>query len=132
MLFRSAAVKAGAVQIQGTINGYGERVGNANLCTLIPDLQLKMGVTCVPAENLTHLTELANYVAEVANLPQDKHLPFVGASAFAHKGGIHVAAVLKNESTYQHINPALVGNFRRTVVSELSGRGNVLDKSREF
>lgn len=127
-----AAVKAGAVQIQGTINGYGERVGNANLCTLIPDLQLKMGVTCVPAENLTHLTELANYVAEVANLPQDKHLPFVGASAFAHKGGIHVAAVLKNESTYQHINPALVGNFRRTVVSELSGRGNVLDKSREF
>lgn len=127
-----AAVKAGAVQIQGTINGYGERVGNANLCTLIPDLQLKMGVNCVPAENLTHLTELANYIAEVANLPQDKHLPFVGASAFAHKGGIHVAAVLKNESTYQHIDPALVGNFRRTVVSELSGRGNVLDKSREY
>jgi 2-isopropylmalate synthase len=127
-----AAVRAGAVQIQGTINGYGERVGNANLCTLIPDLQLKMGKKCLPAENLTHLTELANYVAEVTNLPQDKHLPFVGASAFAHKGGIHVAAVLKNESTYQHIDPAQVGNFRRTVVSELSGRGNVVDKSREY
>ena len=127
-----AAVKAGAVHIQGTINGYGERVGNANLCTLIPNLQLKMGKICLTEESLSHLTELSNYVAEVANLPQDRHLPFVGASAFAHKGGIHVAAVLKNETTYQHIPPALVGNFRRTLVSELSGRGNVVDKSREF
>jgi 2-isopropylmalate synthase len=127
-----AAVKAGAAHVQGTINGYGERVGNANLCTIIPDLQLKMGKNCLPAQNLTHLTELSNYVAEVANLPQDKHLPYVGASAFAHKGGIHVAAVLKNEATYQHIEPTLVGNSRRTVVSELSGRGNVVDKSREF
>jgi 2-isopropylmalate synthase len=127
-----AAVKAGAVHVQGTINGYGERVGNANLCTIIPDLQLKMGKSCLPVGNLARLTELSNFVAEVANLPQDKHLPFVGASAFAHKGGIHVAAVLKNEATYQHIDPALVGNSRRTVVSELSGRGNVVDKSREF
>jgi len=127
-----AAVRAGAIHIQGTINGYGERVGNANLCTLIADLQLKMGKVCLPPENLAQLTELSNFVAEVANLPLDKHQPYVGASAFAHKGGIHVAAVLKVESSYQHIDPAKVGNSRRTVVSELSGRGNVLDKSREF
>lgn len=127
-----AAVRAGAKQVQGTINGYGERVGNADLCTIVPDLQLKMGKSCVPSENLSQLTKLSSYIAEVANLPQDKHKPFVGASAFAHKGGIHVAAVLKNEDSYQHIDPALVGNERRTVVSELSGRGNVLDKSRQF
>jgi 2-isopropylmalate synthase len=127
-----AAVRAGAVHVQGTVNGYGERVGNANLCTIIPGLQLKMGRSCVPPENLARLTELSNFVTEVANLPQDRYQPFVGASAFAHKGGIHVAAVLKNEASYQHIDPALVGNNRRTVVSELSGRGNVLDKSREF
>ncbi len=127
-----AAVRAGAVHVQGTINGYGERVGNANLCSILPDLQLKMGKTCVPAASLARLTELANYVSEVANLPTDRHQPFVGSSAFAHKGGIHVAAILKNEKSYQHIDPALVGNERRTVVSELSGRGNVLDKSREL
>jgi 2-isopropylmalate synthase len=127
-----AAVRAGAVHVQGTVNGYGERVGNANLCTIIPDLQLKMGKACLPAGSLARLTEISNYVAEVANLPQDRHLPYVGASAFAHKGGIHVAAVLKNEASYQHIDPTLVGNGRRTVVSELSGRGNVVDKSREF
>jgi 2-isopropylmalate synthase len=127
-----AGVRGGAVHVQGTINGYGERVGNANLCTLIPDLQLKMGYTCVPPEKLAQLTKLSYFVAEVANLPHEKHLPFVGESAFAHKGGIHVAAVLKNAETYQHIEPELVGNRRRTVVSELSGRGNVLDKSRQF
>lgn len=127
-----AAVRAGALHIQGTINGYGERVGNANLCTIIPDLQLKMGKICVPPENLTQLSKLSSFVAEVANLPHDKHMPYVGASAFAHKGGIHVAAMLKNEASYQHIEPGLVGNQRRTVVSELSGRGNLLDKSREF
>jgi 2-isopropylmalate synthase len=126
------AVKAGAVHVQGTINGYGERVGNANLCTLIPDLQLKLGATLLPEENLRQLSELSNFVAEMANLPRDKHQPYVGASAFTHKGGIHVAAVLKNEASYQHIDPDLVGNQRRTVVSELSGRGNVVDKSREF
>jgi 2-isopropylmalate synthase len=127
-----AAVQAGAIQVQGTINGYGERVGNADLCAIIPDLQLKMGKECVPAGNLAQLSEISYFVAEVANLPHDKHQPFVGASAFAHKGGIHVAAMLKNERSYQHIDPELVGNQRRTVVSELSGRGNVLDKSRQF
>jgi 2-isopropylmalate synthase len=127
-----AAVRSGAVQVQGTINGYGERVGNANLVTLIPDLQLKMGKTCLPAEKLAQLGRLSYFVAEVANLPHDTHQPFVGSSAFTHKGGIHVAAVLKNERSYQHIDPALVGNQRRTVVSELSGRGNLVDKGREF
>ncbi len=127
-----AAVRAGATQIQGTINGYGERVANANLCTLIPDLQLKMDYTCVPDENLKELTELSRYVAEVANLTHDEHYPFVGASAFAHKGGIHVAAMLKNQESYQHINPELIGNEQRSVVSELSGRGNIIDKARQF
>ena len=127
-----AAVRAGAVHVQGTINGYGERVGNANLCTVIPNLQLKMGKTCLSPDNLTRLTQLSNFVAEIANLPLDKHAPFVGFSAFAHKGGIHVAAVLKNEASYQHIAPELVGNVRRTLVSELSGKGNVLEKSRQL
>jgi len=127
-----AAVRAGAVHVQGTINGYGERVGNANLCTIMPDLQLKMGKSVVPPEKLAELTRLSYFVAEVANLPHDRHQPFVGSSAFAHKGGIHVAAMLKNEQSYQHIDPALVGNQRRTVVSELSGRGNVVDKARQF
>ena len=127
-----AAVRAGAVHVQGTINGYGERVANANLCTILPNLQLKMGLDCIPPENLARLAELSRFVAEVANLSHDDHLPYVGASAFAHKGGLHVAAMLKNEETYQHVDPLLVGNLRRTVVSELSGRGNVLDKAREF
>lgn len=127
-----SAVRAGVVHVQGTINGYGERVGNANLCSIIPNLQLKMGKVCIPSANLSGLTELSHFVADVANLPQDKHLPFVGASAFTHKGGIHVAAMRKNADSYQHIDPALVGNQRRTVVSELSGRGNLLDKSLAF
>ncbi|HEX7975222.1 MAG TPA: citramalate synthase [Anaerolineales bacterium] len=127
-----AAVRGGAVHVQGTINGYGERVGNADLCTIIPDLQLKMGRSCLSNENLACLTELSNFVAEVANLPHDRHHPYVGAAAFAHKGGIHVAAMLKNEASYQHIDPTLVGNRRRTLVSELSGRGNLVDKSRQL
>lgn len=127
-----AAVRVGARQVQGTINGYGERVANANLCSIIPDLQLKMGFDCVTAEELTHLTELSRYVAEVANLSHDDHLPFVGTSAFAHKGGIHVAAMLKNSDSYQHIDPGAVGNFQRSVVSELSGRGNIVDKALQF
>jgi 2-isopropylmalate synthase len=126
------AVRAGAVQVQGTINGYGERVSNANLCTIIPDLQLKMGVSCVPPESLARLTELSRYVAEVANLAHDDHLPYVGGSAFAHKGGLHVAAMLKNQASYQHVDPALVGNQQRSVVSELSGRGTILDKAQQF
>ena len=127
-----AAVRAGAMQVQGTINGYGERVANANLCSLIPDLQLKMGVDCVPPEKLATLTELSRFVAEVANLDLNDHQPFVGASAFAHKGGIHVAAMLKNPLSYQHIEPELVGNQQRSVVSELSGRGNLVDKAHQF
>jgi 2-isopropylmalate synthase len=127
-----AAVRAGAVQVQGTINGYGERVANANLCSIIPDLQLKMGYDCVPLERLAGLTELSRLVAELANLTHDDHLPYVGSSAFAHKGGIHVAAMLRNAESYQHIDPTQVGNRQRSVVSELSGRGNLIDKIRQF
>ena len=127
-----AAVDMGAVHVQGTINGYGERVGNANLCTIVPDLQIKMGRNCVAPEKLKRLAELSRFVAELANLPHDTHWPFVGSSAFAHKGGIHVAAMRKNVWSYQHVDPTLVGNEQRTVISELSGRGNVFDKAAEF
>jgi 2-isopropylmalate synthase len=127
-----AGVRAGCIQVQGTINGYGERVGNCNLCTLIPDLQLKMGFSCLDETGLRRLTELARFVSETANLAPDAHQPYVGASAFAHKGGIHVAAILKAEESYQHINPALIGNEKRVLVSELSGRGNLVYKAREY
>ncbi len=127
-----AAVRAGATQVQGTINGYGERVGNANLCTIIPDLKLKMGVDCISDEQLQRLTEVSYYVSEIANMAHDPRLPFVGATAFAHKGGIHVAAILKSEESYQHIDPALVGNEKRVLVSDLSGRGNLTYKAQEF
>jgi len=127
-----AAVQSGAIHVQGTINGYGERVGNANLCTIIPDLQLKMGKKCVPEENLATLTDLSRFVSEVANLAHGTHDPYIGASAFAHKGGIHVAAMRKNRDSYQHVDPDLVGNHQRTVISELSGRGNVLDKAVQY
>ena len=125
-----AAVRAGCVQVQGTINGYGERVGNADLSAIIPDLQLKMGLEVVSPEQLRALTRLSRYVAEVANLKHDDHAPYVGESAFAHKGGIHVAAVLKRVESYQHVDPALVGNEPRAVVSELSGRGNLIYQAR--
>jgi 2-isopropylmalate synthase len=127
-----AAVQAGAVQVQGTINGYGERCGNANLCSIIPDLQFKMGYDCVPPENLQTLTSLARVVAEIANLAPDDHLAYVGKSAFAHKGGIHVAAMRRNIDSYQHIDPTLVGNKMRVLVSDLSGRGNLLSKAEEM
>jgi len=128
-----SAVKAGAVQIQGTINGYGERCGNANLCSIIPDLQLKMDIPCLPADgNLNTLTKLSRVVAEIANLAPDSHLPYVGKSAFAHKGGIHVAAMRRNVDSYQHIDPELVGNEMRVLVSDLSGRGNLLSKAEEL
>jgi 2-isopropylmalate synthase len=127
-----AAVRAGAVHVQGTINGYGERVANADLCSVIPNLQIKMGIDCIPPQNLAHLTQVSRFVAEVANLTHDDHQPFVGASAFAHKGGLHVAAMLKTETSYQHMDPALVGNQRHSVVSEMSGRGNVLEKAQQF
>ncbi len=127
-----AAVRAGATHIQGTVNGYGERVANANLMTIIPDLQIKMNRQCLDPANLRQLTEVSRYVAEVSNLALDDHAPFVGASAFAHKGGIHVAAMLKNIESYQHMDPTLVGNQQRSVVSELSGRGNIIDKAQQF
>jgi 2-isopropylmalate synthase len=127
-----AAVRGGARHIQGTVNGYGERVGNANLISVIPDLQLKMGYQCVSNEQLASLTALSRYVDELANMTPNTHQPFVGHSAFAHKGGIHVAAMLKVEESYQHMNPKLVGNEKRAVVSELSGRGNILYKAAEF
>ncbi len=120
-----SAVRGGCTQVQGTINGYGERVGNANLTTIIPNLQLKMGKQAISAEQLRELTALSHYVAEVVNLKHYNHAPYIGHSAFAHKGGIHVAAILKSPDTYQHIDPALVGNEMRSVVSELSGRGNI-------
>lgn len=125
------AVEAGCVQVQGTINGYGERVANANLSTVIPNLQLKMNDQVVSPQQLKDLTKLSRFVTEVANLAHDSHLPYVGSSAFAHKGGIHVAAVLKAEESYQHINPVLVGNEKRAVVSELSGRGNLVYQAQE-
>jgi 2-isopropylmalate synthase len=121
-----AAVRGGCVQVQGTINGYGERVGNADLTSIIPGLQLKMGYQVVSDVQLHNLTALSRYVAEIANLKHDRHQPYTGESAFAHKGGIHAAAMLKAASSYQHIEPELVGNATRTVVSELSGRGNLI------
>jgi len=120
-----AGVRGGCTQVQGTINGYGERVGNANLTTIIPNLQLKMKRPVVSPAQLRELTSLSHFVAEVVNLKHYAHAPYIGHSAFAHKGGIHVAAILKASDTYQHIDPALVGNEMRSVISELSGRGNI-------
>jgi 2-isopropylmalate synthase len=127
-----AAVHEGAIQVQGTVNGYGERCGNANLCSIVPALELKLQARCLPEGKLKELYEVAHFVAEVANLAPDEHLAYVGKSAFAHKGGIHVAAMRRNEISYQHIDPALVGNAMRVVVSELSGRGNLLSKAEEL
>ncbi len=127
-----AAVREGVIQVQGTINGYGERCGNANLCSIIPDLELKLGLHCLPEGHLPKLHEVSHFVAEVANLAPDEHLAYVGNSAFAHKGGIHVAAMRRNGHSYQHIDPTLVGNQQRVVVSELSGRGNLLSKAEEY
>jgi 2-isopropylmalate synthase len=125
-----AAVRGGCVQVQGTLNGYGERVGNADLIAIIPDLQLKMGHRVVSDEQLRGLTRLSRFVAEVANLKPDDHAPYVGENAFAHKGGIHVAAVLKRVESYQHIDPVRVGNATRAIVSELAGRGNLIYQAR--
>ena len=127
-----AAVAAGVGHVQGTINGYGERCGNANLCSIIPNLVLKMGIPCVGEQQLGKLTEVSHYISEGANLPPNIKLPYVGASAFAHKAGIHVNAVLKDSVSYEHIAPALVGNDRRVLVSELGGKSNVLHKARFF
>lgn len=127
-----AAVRAGARHVQGTINGYGERCGNANLVAIIPNLQLKLQAACVPEPSLTRLTELSNFVAEISNTAPDDYAAYVGRNAFAHKGGVHVAAIRRNVDSYQHIDPVWVGNELRVVVSELSGRGNVLSKADEL
>jgi 2-isopropylmalate synthase len=125
------AVRAGARHVQGTLNGWGERCGNANLCVIAPDLELKLGLQCVPQGALTQLTELAHFAAEIANLSPDEHMAYVGRSAFAHKGGVHVAAMRRHPDSYQHIDPARVGNQMRVVLSELGGRGTVLAKAEE-
>ena len=127
-----AAVTEGARMVQGTINGYGERCGNANLCTLIPNLQIKMGYQCLSDEQLAQLSETSRLISEIANLAPDEHAPFVGRSAFAHKGGIHVSAVQKNPITYEHIEPELIGNERRIVISEQSGLSNITSKAKAF
>jgi 2-isopropylmalate synthase len=126
------AVELGASQVQGTINGYGERCGNANLCSLIPNLKLKLKLDCISDDQLKQLKDLSRFVSELANLPPWTHQPFVGESAFAHKGGIHVSAVQKDSDTYEHIPPDLVGNKRRILISELSGRSNILAKAEEL
>lgn len=127
-----AAVDAGCTHVQGTINGYGERCGNANLCSVIPNLQKKQSYNCIPDNQLNNLVSISRFVSEVANLNPDTKLPYVGRSAFAHKGGIHVSAVMKNEQTYEHVAPASVGNQRRVLVSDLSGKSNVHYKSDEL
>jgi len=127
-----AAVQAGVIQVQGTINGYGERCGNANLCSIIPALKLKLGIDCITDEQLAKLTEVSRYVAELANMAPSSHLPYVGTSAFTHKGGLHVSGIIKREDSYQHINPEMVGNRPKVVVSELSGKGNIIYKAKEL
>jgi 2-isopropylmalate synthase len=127
-----AAVEAGCLMVQGTINGWGERCGNANLISIIPALQLKMGRRCVPDENLARLTELSRTVSEIANIRPRAHQPYVGRSAFAHKGGMHVAAVEKVTASYEHVSPERVGNRRHIVVSELAGRGNIRMRAGEM
>jgi 2-isopropylmalate synthase len=127
-----SAVRGGARQVQGTINGYGERCGNANLTVIIPNLELKMGLEAVGASHLGELVHLSNFVSELANVAPDHHMAYVGRSAFAHKGGVHVAAMRRAGESYQHVTPELVGNRMRVVVSELSGRANVLSKAEEL
>ena len=127
-----AAVRAGCEQVQGTINGYGERCGNLDLVPLVATLQLKLGLRLLPGDALRRLSEVSHYVADVANQHPDPHAPYVGRSAFAHKGGIHVAAIAKVPESYQHVDPGLVGNACRVVVSEVSGRRNVRLRAQEL
>ena len=126
-----AAVEAGATQVQGTINGIGERTGNANLVTIIADLQLKMGAQLLPAERLARLTETAHFVDELLNRTPNPAQPYVGKHAFAHKAGLHAAGIRADAQTFEHIDPAVVGNSRDVLISELSGRGTIVEKARE-
>lgn len=126
------AVELGASQVQGTINGLGERCGNANLCSVIPNLQIKLGLKAITDDQMKRLREVSRYVNEIANLRHFKRQPFVGDSAFAHKGGIHVSAIVKRPETYEHIRPELVGNSQRVLISDLAGKSNILRKASEF
>ncbi|WP_314588779.1 citramalate synthase [Paenibacillus terrigena] len=127
-----AAVQAGARQVQGTINGYGERCGNANLCSIIPNLQLKMGYNCIPEEQMSQLTNVSRYVSEIANVLMPVNQAYVGNAAFAHKGGIHVSAIMRDSRTYEHIVPESVGNKQRVLVSELAGQSNILSRAQDL
>jgi 2-isopropylmalate synthase len=126
-----AAVEAGVSQVQGCVNGYGDGCGNADLMVVIPNLKLKMGIECISEEQLARLTEVSRYVSEVCNLPPSPRQPYVGTAAFSHKAGLHVAALMKHEDSYQHIDPVLVGNDLHILVSELAGRRNILAKIKE-
>ncbi len=127
-----AAVQAGCVQVHGTINGYGERCGNANLISIIANLKLKLGVDCVSDLALKGLTEVARFVAEISNMKLGDNQPFAGNSAFAHKAGVHVNAILKNPKTYEHVDPSCVGNHRRLLISELSGKSTIIKKAEDM
>ncbi|MBT3515814.1 MAG: citramalate synthase [Nitrospina sp.] len=127
-----AAIQAGVEQVQGTINGFGERCGNANLISVIPNLKLKLGLNCISDKQMQSLTDLSSFVYELANQAHWNHQPYVGKSAFAHKGGIHVSAVKKNSATYEHITPESVGNVQRILISDLSGKSNILSKAQEY
>ena len=127
-----AAVRAGATQVQGTINGFGERVGNTDLLTVIADLELKMGRTCVGAENLLQLTGVSQFVAETCNMAVPNHHPYTGASAFAHKGGLHASAIARFPEAYEHTRPESVGNTQRMLVSELAGKASLLAKAKNL
>lgn len=126
------AVEEGCLQVQGTINGYGERCGNADLCAVIPNLKLKLGIDCISNEQLRLLTEVSYYVGEIANMRLAENQPYVGSSAFSHKGGVHINAVIKEPRTYEHIPPEVVGNRRKLLISELSGKTSIVIKAKEF
>ena len=127
-----AAVRAGARHVQGTLNGLGERTGNCNLTTVIPNLQLKLGMPCLPEGRIERLTAVSNHVAEVLNRPLNPQAPYVGASAFAHKAGLHVSAIARAKDAYEHVDPELVGNGTRFVVSEMAGRATIQMKADEL
>ena len=126
------AVKEGVLMVHGTVNGYGERCGNANLCSIIPNLKLKMGIDCITDAQLKKITGVSRFVSELANLPHNRYFPYVGDSAFAHKGGLHVSAIRKSDATYEHVSPDRVGNRQRVLISDLSGESNILYKAAEF
>ncbi|MGE5472819.1 MAG: citramalate synthase [Ignavibacteriales bacterium] len=125
------AVKAGASQVQGTINGFGERCGNANLITIISNLQIKLGYKCIPEESIEKITSTARYISEIANIMHNERAPYVGNCAFAHKGGMHIDAVMKNSTSFEHINPSIVGNERKVLMSEVSGRSTIISAIKE-